>query len=174
MGLQSDNGFHRNHCEFTWIHCRNLSPGKRPRWFVFGNSDLFCLAIMLFHYCLLGTISPCLGMLSHLTRLNFPSRNLGENHLHLPLPVMRLLSSLKCEAKKNWGHGFKIDLIVAGPAGFTLPCNIGDLSPAITTLELSSCHLTGCFRFFSHTFCLSLSFSYRHVFVIIKARSLRV
>jgi hypothetical protein len=96
-------------------------------------------------------------MLSHLTRLNFPSRNLGENHLHLPLPVMRLLSSLKCEAKKNWGHGFKIDLIVAGPAGFTLPCNIGDLSPAITTLELSSCHLTGCFRFFSHTFCLSVS-----------------
>jgi len=93
-------------------------------------------------------------MLSHLTRLNFPSRNLGENHLHLPLPVMRLLSSLKCEAKKNWGHGFKIDLIVAGPAGFTLPCllacllallaHAGDLSLPVLGL-LSRMNQSGSF-----------------------------
>jgi|LauGreSBDMM110SN_4_FD.fasta_scaffold180835_1 hypothetical protein len=67
----------------------------------------------------------------------------------------------------------EVDLNLAGP-GFLLPDNIGDLDPAITELDLSSCNLAGRILFLSHTFCLSLSFSHTLVSVMIKAGSLRV
>ena len=53
----------------------------------------------------------------------------------LPLPVLRLLSSMR-------HNGKSVDLKGAGPA-FTLPANIGDMDPAIKELDLGECNLTG-------------------------------
>ena len=59
-------------------------------------------------------------------------------HAHageLPLPVVRLLSSMR-------HNGKSVDRKGAG-LGFTLPANIGDLDPDITELNLSGCNLIG-------------------------------
>ena len=53
----------------------------------------------------------------------------------LPLPVVRLFCSMRCDEKE-------INLQAAGP-GFTLPDNIGDLDPVITDIDLSECNLIG-------------------------------
>ena len=53
----------------------------------------------------------------------------------LPLPVVRLLASMRCVGKV-------VSMKRAGP-GFTLPANIGDLDPAVTKLSLRECNLIG-------------------------------
>ena len=53
----------------------------------------------------------------------------------LPLQMVRLLTSLRCEKK-----GY--DLRRAGP-GFTLPANIGDFGPDNTELDLGGWNLIG-------------------------------
>ena len=54
----------------------------------------------------------------------------------LPLPVVRLLSSMRsCDRKL-------VNVEDAGP-GFTLPENMGDLGPAMTVLDLRNSNLIG-------------------------------
>ena len=71
----------------------------------------------------------------------------------LPLPVIRLISNIRT----TWGkESVKFPRVTETMTkGLTLPANVGELGPDITSLDLSACYLSGCILYVATTPCTS-------------------